>query len=417
MASIKRIIIGESGGPTPVIDWTVAGALSAAQEAGIEMYGAMNGFEGILYSDAKGNIVDLTGLNPMEFIHNGPGAGLKTTRIKPKEEQYKAIVENLNKLKVDGIVYIGGNDSADQLLGLTKVNSNLAAIHAIKTIDNDLPETHHCPGYGSSALYNAVALKNVTCDFSGYGVRSKDAILSAPVVIYQVMGRKAGWLAQATAFARVNPAGEMVEDRGPHIILSKEILFDKNEFMAALDKVITKLGYAVVVVQEDLTDKATGKSISEVFGTVQLDDHANIQHGRADSFSPAVFLAQIATKEMKINGVKKVKEAALSPQHVQRSHSVSLTDASEAYKIGHRAVKALLSGESRKSVILKRDIHGGFETGLTDLANIARKERSVPIEYIPGLFGPSPEFIKEYISVIGGPCAIPHYAEINFKPV
>ena len=117
MADLNRIIIGQSGGPTPVIDWTVAGALAAVKEAGIEMLGAINGLEGILHGDVKGNIVDLTSLNPMQFVHNGPGSGLKTTRIKPKEDQYKVIVENLNKLKVDGIVYVGGNDSADQLLG------------------------------------------------------------------------------------------------------------------------------------------------------------------------------------------------------------------------------------------------------------------------------------------------------------
>jgi len=417
MASVKRIIIGESGGPTPVIDWTVAGALTAAKETGIEMYGAMNGFEGILNADAKGNIVDLADVNPMQFVHNGPGAGLKTTRIKPKEEQYRKITENLNKNKIDGVVYIGGNDSSDQLLGLTKVNSSLAAVHAIKTIDNDLPVTHHCPGYGSAALYNATAIKNVTGDFYGYGVRGRDGILTAPVIIYQVMGRKAGWLAQGTAFARVNPGGDMVPDRAPHIILSKERLFDKDEFLSALDNVISRIGYAVVVVQEDLTEKTSGKSISEVFGTVTRDDHNNIQHGRADSFSPAVFLAQIATKELKVKNVKKVKEAALSPQHVQRSYVTSTSDASEAFMIGYRAVKTIARGDTKKSVILKRASRGGFETDLTDLSNIARKERSVPAEYIPDIYGPSADFIKEYVSVIGGPCALPHYSDINFKEI
>jgi ATP-dependent phosphofructokinase / diphosphate-dependent phosphofructokinase len=414
---LKRIIVGESGGPTPVIDWTVAGALAEAKQAGIEIYGAINGMEGILNADIKGNIVDLTQVNPMQFVHNGPGAGLKTTRIKPKEDQYKIMVGNLNKLKVDGIIYIGGNDSADQLLGLSKADPGIAAVHAIKTVDNDLPVTHHCPGWGSSALYNAVSIKNVTGDFYGYGVRTKEGINNAPLIVYQVMGRKAGWLAQATAFARVNPAGAMSPDKAPHIILSKEILFDKDKFLSELENVLRKNGLAVVVVQEDLTDKDSGKSIAEVYGTVERDDHGNIQHGRAGSFSPATFIVGLAKNELKVDGIKKVKDATLAPQHLQRSTMLSVTDASEAYMIGGAAVRAILNGESGKSVVLARGKNGNFETALTDLANIARKEKSVPTEYIRGYQGPTQEFIDEYISVIGGPCALPHYSDIVFKPV
>src|SRR3989344_5408949 len=212
MATINRVIIGESGGPTPVIDWEVAGALAAAQKHDVSLYGAMNGLEGVLHASTNGNIIDLSQLDPMQFVHNGPGAGLSTTRIKPTEAQYVTMAENLDRLGIEGVVYIGGNDSADQLRGLTRVNSQLAAIHAIKTVDNDLPETHHSPGWGSAALFNATALKHVESDFSGYGVTGNSADgeesrLIAPVIIYQVMGRKAGWLAHATAFARVDPRG------------------------------------------------------------------------------------------------------------------------------------------------------------------------------------------------------------------
>ena len=109
MSNIKRIIVGQSGGPTPVIDWTVDGILSSARDKGIEVYGAKNGLEGILHADIEGNIVDLSGVDPTQFIYNGPGAGLGTTRIKPKEDQLKTIAANLERLKVDGIIYIGGN--------------------------------------------------------------------------------------------------------------------------------------------------------------------------------------------------------------------------------------------------------------------------------------------------------------------
>jgi 6-phosphofructokinase 1 len=417
---VKRIIIGQSGGPTPVIDWEVAGMLAAAKKVGYEVYGAINGLEGILHADVPGNIVDLSHMDPRQFIYNGPGAGLKTTRIKPKPEQYKKIAQNLKKLKVDGIIYIGGNDSADQLKGLTE-ESDIKAIHAIKTVDNDLPATHHCPGFGSAALYNAIALKNVHNDFSSYMVRGKFndgriGIINAPVVVYQVMGRKAGWLAQATAFSRVDPMGQMDPDRAPHIILSKEVLFDKDAYLSELSDTITRLGQAVVVVQEDLTDRKTRKSIAEVYGEVELDPHGNIQHGRATSFAPGVFLAQLAVKELNVDAVAKVKEAVLVPQHIQRSHSTSQTDASEAYMIGHKSVEAMESGVTRTSVVISKEA-GKFVAGLTDLNNIARKERNVDYHYINGMNGPTQEFIDEFIPCIGSPTALPHYSKMVFTPV
>lgn len=421
MSNIKRIIVGQSGGPTPVIDWTVDGILSSARDKGIEVYGARNGLEGILHADIEGNIVDLSGVDPTQFIYNGPGAGLGTTRIKPKEDQLKIIAANLERLKVDGIIYIGGNDSSDQLKSLTEV-SDIKAIHAIKTVDNDLPVTHHSPGFGSAALYNAIALKNVHSDFSSYKMRGKLSdgrmgILHAPVVIYQVMGRKAGWLAHATAFARVDQRGIMIPGKAPHIILSKEILFDKDVFLSDVSNVISEYGEAVVVVQEDLTDQKTGKSIAEVFGEVTRDPHGNIQHGRAGSFQPGMFLAQLVQKELKVDGVAAVKEAVLVPQHIQRSHTMSKTDASEAYMIGYSAVDALESGETKKSVVLKKKNSGNFITDLTDLENIARKETNVNLKDINGNFGPTQEFVDEYLHCIGGALALPHYSKMMYKSV
>jgi len=412
MASIKRIIVGQSGGPTPVIDWTVDGILTSARANGVEVYGAKNGLEGVLHADKPGNIVNLSGIDPTQFIYNGPGSGLGTTRIKPKGDQLNIMAENLDKLGVDAIVYIGGNDSSDQLKSLTEV-SDIRAIHGIKTVDNDLPVTHHCPGFGSAALYNALALKNVHSDFSSYKMKG----IHAPVVIYQVMGRKAGWLAQATAFARVDPRGVMIQDRAPQIIMSREVLFNKEEFLKVVSDTIDRLGEATIVVQEDLTEQGSGKSISEVYGDVTRDPHGNIQHGRADSFQPAIFLAKLLKEELKVDSVAKVKEAALVPQHIQRSYTMSKTDASEAYMVGYAAVDALLAGETKKSVVLQKGATGNYTTGLTDLENIARKETNVDLKDINGLFGPTQHFVDEYLHCIGGPLAIPHYSNMMFENV
>jgi len=417
----KRLILGESGGPTPVIDWEVAGALDEAQKSGWEVFGMINGLEGLLNANIEGNIVDLSRIDPMSFAFNGPGAGLRTTRIKPKAEQYEKMAANLDALGITAVIYFGGNDSADQLLGLARF-TEARLIHGIKTVDNDLPETHHCPGFGSAALYNATALKNVHSDYSSYRVKANFQVNGklveswdvAPVAIYQVMGRKAGWLAQATAFAKLDPKGELLPDRAPHVILCKEVPFSKDRFLAKLDEVVTRLGCALVVVQEDLTDEATGRSIAEVYGTeITRDEHGNIQHGRAASFSPAVFLARLCRDELKVECVQgKVKEVALVPQHIQRSCMMSAVDASDAYKIGAACVAALEAGETKKSVIFRTDCPS--KTGLTDVENIAAKDRGVPLQYVNGLDGPTQEFVDEYVYLIGGPAAIPHYSLARF---
>ncbi len=425
MTTVKRIIVGESGGPTPVIDWEVAGIIDAAQQAGIEIYGMINGLEGLLNANIEGNIVDLSEIDPMSFVFNGPGAGLKTTRLKPKQEEYEVIVRNLAALDIDGVVYIGGNDSAAQLLGLTE-ECDVKAVHAIKTVDNDLPVTHHCPGYGSATLYNTVALKNIYNDFSSYrvkgnfrkGEKTVQGLSIAPVVIYQVMGRKAGWLAQGTAFAKVDPKGDLRTDYPPQIILSKETLFDKDEFLSKLSDVVGRLGEAAIVVQEDLTDKKTGEALAKIHAeTVTTDPHGNIQHGRAGSFVPAIFLARMIEAELKVDTLLgSVKEAALAPQHIQRSFLMSPVDACEAFQVGFSAVRALVEGENKKSVILEKK-ETRATTALTELSNIAAKEKCVPLEYIDGLNGPTQEFIDEFIYLIGGPGAVPHYSYHKFKHV
>ena len=421
----KKVILGESGGPTPVIDWEVAGAVDQAQKNGWKVYGMINGLEGLLNANIEGNIVDLSDVDPMSFAFNGPGACLRTTRIKPNEAQYEKMAANLDALGIDAVVYFGGNDSADQLHGLSQ-QGNVQAIHGIKTVDNDLPVTHHCPGFGSAALYNATALKNVHSDYSSYRVRANFEVEGqvqqgwdvAPVAIYQVMGRKAGWLAQATGFAKVDPKGDLIKDRAPHIILSREIPFDKEEFMGELDDILTRLGEAVIVVQEDLTDAETGKSLAEMYADeVQRDQHGNIQHGRSGSFSPAIFLAQICNQELQVDAVHgKVKDVALVPQHIQRSCMMSSVDASEAYLVGSACIEALDGKESGKSVILQRE-GAATSTGLTDMGNIAAKERGVEGEYINHLWGPKQNFIDEFIYLIGGPAALPHYSMRRFPQV
>lgn len=421
----KRILIGESGGPTPVIDWEVAGALAQAQSYGWEVYGMVNGLQGLLNANIEGTIVDLTDLDPMTFAFNGPGAGLRTTRFKPDRKQYEKLGEHLDALGIDAVVYIGGNDTADQLHGLSK-SVDVQTVHGIKTVDNDLPETHHCPGYGSACLYNATALKNVHSDYNSYRARANFDVGGtvrqkwnvAPVIIYQVMGRKAGWLAQGSGFARVDPRGKLQPDRPPHLVLSYEVPFDRTAVLDKLDDLISRLGGAVIVVQEDLKDAESGTSLAELHSkSVERDDHGNIQHGRASSFSPARFLARLCREELNVEAVHGgIKDVALVPQHIQRSCMMSEVDASEAYQVGAACVEALEANVTDRSVVLNRE-GARTSTGLTEMSNIAARVRQVPGKYIQGITGPRQEFIDEFIYLIGGPAALPHYSLPDFPAV
>ena len=421
----KTILVGESGGPTPVIDWEVAGILDAAQRRGWQVYGMVNGLEGLLNANIPGAIVDLTSVDPMSFAFNGPGAGLATTRINPDETQYARMARHLKALAIDGVVYVGGNDSAGQLSGLARA-ADVRVIHGIKTIDNDLRETHHCPGYGSAALFNAVALKNAHSDYASYAVKAnyrtgrgvRQGWRVAPVLIYQVMGRDAGWLAQAAGFAKVDPKGDLDPDRPPHVVLCYEVPFSETEFLDAVARVIGRLGHAVVVVQEDLRDRATGRSLDELHaGEVVRGSHGNKIHGGAASFSPAVFLADRVREKLRVPSVRgNIKNTALVPQHIQRSCMMSPVDASEAYRVGAACVDALAQGATKKSVVLRRR-GGRTVTDLVPLAKLAWQTRRVPKKYIDGLKGPTQSFVDEFIYLIGGPAAIPHYSGGRFPSV
>lgn len=426
----KRIIVGESGGPTPVIDWELAGAMAAAQQFGWEVYGMRNGLEGLLHADVPGNIVDLTNMDPMSFCFNGPGAGLGTTRLLPDEQQIETIAGHLERLKIDGVIYIGGNDSAAMLQKLSQ-RSDVQCVHAIKTIDNDLPGTHHCPGFGSAALFNATALKNLFNDVGSFRARREAAAdgktasgwKTVPVTVYQAMGRNTGWLTHATAFARVDPKGEMHPARPPHVLVSWETPFEEGPFLDKVQTAIDQHGAAVVVVGEDVrlpgNDKRSlaAREKERAKEELQVDHSGNPVFGGVTSFSSAVYMATLIAEELKVRAAPaKIKEMAFLPQHIQRSYSMSSVDASDAYRVGWAAAEAIAAGASKQSVVLRRE-NGRTTTGLVPLSTIAHQIREVEPEYLRGLDGPTQGFVDEFIYLVGGPVAVPHYSHMRLPPV
>ncbi|MBN1157341.1 6-phosphofructokinase, partial [Candidatus Woesearchaeota archaeon] len=353
MERVKTIALGQGGGPTPVINDEIAGALYEAKKNGIRVLGLRNGVEGLLYANVKGNVVDLTNIDSYE-LRQGPGAILGSTRIKIKkdrdEEIIAALKRNMKALKIDSIAYFGGNDSSDVLAALG------VGIHGSKTVDNDLMEADHTPGYGSNSLFNAIALKHAYMDVRSFGTVGnvitkegrmvKGVKFAAPVMVYQVMGRASGWLGMSAAFAKVNPHGDLVEEMPPDIVWTKETPFEEDRFITAVLDSIKEKGRAIIVAGEDLTDKNSGLSLSEAYGNAAKDSHGNIEHSRSGSFSTADFLSQFVAKKVREKvSIIKAKETPLVPQHVQRCFVKSKVDAAEAFEVGRECVRAIVEGD------------------------------------------------------------------------
>jgi ATP-dependent phosphofructokinase / diphosphate-dependent phosphofructokinase len=412
---VKTIAIGQGGGPTPVINDQLAGALYEAKNAGLRVIGLTNGLEGLMNAHA-GNIIDINGWNP-EVIRQSPGAVLHTTRMKIKRGQHDEIIsqlkDNLERYGIGSIAYFGGNDSSYilQQLGV--------GVHGSKTIDNDLVGAHHTPGFGSAALFNATAIKNLAPDTGAFRVidnqdGSRSGYKTAPLVVYQTMGRDTGWLALAAGFSMVNPDGQINEKMPPDVIWPREVPYDESRFLDALSNVLERKGKAFVVIGEELVD-LNGAPLSEKFGwSNNPDSHGHEQHARSQSFDYADFIARTAKDNLNVRNVGEIKETPLRPKHLQRVYVKSSVDAQEAYEVGREAVRAILDGDEQKSIVLQK-LDGGITPVRVAIGSNAGLTRRVPLEYINDIKGPTQEFVDELLPAIGGAKVLPHYAKLDFS--
>ena len=250
---MKNIIVGQSGGPTAVINSSVAGVYKKAKELGInKVYGMVYGIEGFLDE----NIIDLdeylSDENNIELLKRTPSAFLGSCRYKlPKYEDAKDVYEKifkiLDKYEIDSLFYIGGNDSMDTIKMLSDYakehNKKQVFMGIPKTIDNDLPITDHCPGYGSAVKYIATSIKEIIRDNASFGVKKPT------VCIVEIMGRHAGWLTAAAALAK----DETCE--GVDGIYLPEIPFDVDKFTKRIDKLSKEKKSIVIAVSEGIVDK------------------------------------------------------------------------------------------------------------------------------------------------------------------
>ena len=362
-------IVGQSGGPTSVINASLAGVIEqaiAAKPIG-RIFGMRFGIEGVL-----GNfLLDLgaESKDTLKALRTTPSSALGSTRLKLKDEHFEPILKQLKKFDIRYFFMIGGNDTMDTIHRIVEyANSTgyeMRGVGVSKTVDNDLYGTDHTPGYPSAARYVAMSI------LQG-GRLARDMQRVDQYSIFQTVGRSAGWLPAAAACAKRDPSDP------PHIILMPERPFEKDKFLAAVEKAQKKFGFVSIVCGEGVC-YADGTPIS-ASGT--KDKFGNVEFGAMGGTSAAMMLHRIIADEFGWRGEFQVTE---SLQMCAADRAVKL-DYDEAYKCGKQAVKLATSGTTGVMVSLTRESKPGEPyrsgTGTIELAKVANHERPMPDKYI-----------------------------------
>ena len=369
---MKNVLVGQSGGPTAVINSSLAGVYETAKACGAEhVYGMQYGIAGVL----EGKLVDLDAVlsdkMDIELLKRTPSSFLGSCRHKlPQpdvdEAPFVQLFDLFKQYDIGAVFYIGGNDSMDTISKLSAygktIGSEIRFIGVPKTIDNDLLLTDHTPGYGSAAKYIATILKEVICDSSVYDLRS--------VTVAEIMGRHAGWLAGAACLA----GGEDCE--GPDLILLPEVPFDQDKFLARVDE-LQRVKSNVIIAASEGVKTADGTYLCDLVSTA----------GQLDAFGHKAILSGTSRylSEL-IHDKLQCKSRAIEFSTLQRcaSHLASRTDVNEAYAVGGAAAAAAFAGESGRMIALKRVSNYPYQciTESVDVQQVANLEKKVPLEWI-----------------------------------
>lgn len=399
-------IIGQSGGPTAVINASALGVIeSALKNPNItRVLGAANGIEGVL----GGRFYDMAKEDPAELKHMRytPASALGSCRYKmahflDDESDYAKLLEVFRKFDVRYFFYNGGNDSMDTCNKISKFMQKSGyecrVIGIPKTIDNDLNGTDHCPGFGSAAKFIATSCMEIHQDLQVYE--------KGRVTIVEIMGRHAGWLAGAASLATSRGAG-------PDLVYLPEIPFDMPRFMEDVQRIYREKGSCMVAVSEGIHDESgrfiadAGSGATDMFGHTQLGGLSSI-------------LADRVNREtgLKVRGIE------LSLLQRCAAHVASKTDIDEAYMAGCAAVEAAVSGETDKMVAFERSGNGSeyeCRTKLIDLTDVANVEKLVPREWINEAGnGVEQAFIDYLMPLIQGEtamekeCSLPRFVRLK----
>ena len=365
---MKNVLVGQSGGPTAVINSSLAGVYETAKACGApHVYGMQYGIEGVL----EGKLIDLDTVlgdkMDIELLKRTPSSFLGSCRHKlpdptVDEKPFVQLFELFRQNDIGAVFYIGGNDSMDTISKLSAygktVNSEIRFIGVPKTIDNDIAITDHTPGYGSAAKYIASTLLEIGHDTSIYPINS--------VTIVEIMGRDAGWLTGAAALARNS------YNDAPHLIYLPEVAFDEAQFIEDVKEAIKKYNNVVIAVSEGIKN-AEGKYISATSAVEDTFGHSQLS-GTGKS------LEYIIKQNLQV----KVRSVEINILQRCAAHMSSITDIGEAFRLGRHAVETALEGKSGVMVTAIRKANEPYSVkmGDTDVKNVAGLVKHVPREWI-----------------------------------
>jgi 6-phosphofructokinase 1 len=392
---IKRnALIGQSGGPTSVINSSLAGVIKKASESAFiqNIYGMNYGIEGFMHEQ----LFDLE--KQTKKVINGlrktPSSALGSSRHKVKDEDFPVILNVLKKYDIRYFFLIGGNDTMDTIHRIEEYcrsqKYELTGIGIPKTVDNDLYGTDHTPGFASAARSNILNVFQA-------GVLARDMQRVDKFVIYQTIGRDAGWLAAATALARKS------EDDAPHLIYCPEFHFSREKFLKDVDKCIKRYGWVSIVCGEGLK-YADGTAVS---AATSKDKFNNTEFGAMGGASVATNLHKMIVDEFGYRGEFQITESLIMCDFVRASE----TDLEEAYKCGVEAVKLAEKGESGVMVTINRVSNKPYKIkfGKAPLKEVAVSAKPMSldyfnkegnhvsskfIEYMKPLVGELPKFVR-----------------------
>ena len=383
-----NMLIAQSGGPTMVINQSLVGAILEAKkhECIKRIYGSLHGIQGILNEDFI-NLRKETNAR-LEAVARTPSSALGTVRKKPTAKDCTAIFTILHRNQIRYFFYIGGNDSAETTHIINeeakKANYELRCFHIPKTIDNDLRENDHTPGFGSAAKFVASAF--IGDDLDNRALEG--------VKINIIMGRHAGFLTAAAALARTRP------DDGPHLVYLPERPFNMAQFAKDVKAVYAKLGRCVVAVSEGIAD-SKGTAIAAKFSK-EVDSHGNVQLSGTGALGD--LLAGEIRRRTKIKRVR-----ADTFGYLQRSFpgAVSEADAAEAREAGATAVRVSVTDDTDGSIAIKRKTGKAYKVEFkrVPLKNVARETREMPAKFINKAGNNVTQAFIDYAAPIVGPLA------------
>ena len=394
---MKNMIVGQSGGPTAVINGSLYGVVSEGfkhPESIEHVYGMINGIEGFL----SNQIMDMHPLlknGDLELIRTTPGSYLGSCRYKLPEDLndpvYPELFQKFEDYNIGYFFYIGGNDSMDTVSKLSryaaKIQSPIRVIGVPKTIDNDLVETDHTPGFGSAAKFVATTVREIAIDASVYDNKNS-------VTIVEIMGRHAGWLTAASALAR------KFEGDNPVLIYLPEVAFNQEEFLEKVKKALETTPNLVVCVSEVIND-GNGTDICEFASDVGVDTF-----GHKMLTGSGKYLENLIKEKL---GVK-VRSVELNVSQRCSSSCLSKTDLDEADHSGAFAVNAALNGETGKMISFVRANTSPYELSFStaDVNIICNQEKAVPLSWITKDGSDvTDEFIRYAVPLIQGSVDVP----------